>query len=105
MKLVGALTTLTTSWSTTTCSIDDADSVHTAYTTATTTATSSLGGNQNINIQLQAANDYIDSLSVEQLAEFDEIVAQKEAELDLGNGQKAIVPQVKSTSAKTLKKI
>lgn len=99
------LETLTTAWSTTTSSIDDSDYVHTLYTTASTTATSSLDGNPQVNVQIQAANDYIDSLSVEQLAEFDEMLAQKEAELDLGNGQKAIIPQVEPAIAKTLKKI
>lgn len=102
MTLLGSLTT---AWSTTTCSIDDSNYVHTAYTTATTATTSSINGNPQVNIQLQAANDYIDSLSVEQLAEFDEMLVKKEAELDLGNGQKVIIPTVEVPAEKTLKKI
>lgn len=102
MRLLGGLTT---SWSITTSSIEDADYVHTLYTTASTTATSSLGGNPQINVQIQAANDYVDSLSVEQLAEFDEMLAQKEVEFDLGNGQKTVIPKVEFPVEKTYKKI
>lgn len=102
MRVLG---TLTTAWSTTTSSIDDSNYIDTLYTTASTTATSSLGGNPQVNVQLHAANDYIDSLSVEQLAEFDEMLAQKEVEFDLGNGQKAVIPKVDTPTEKTYKKI
>lgn len=102
MRVLG---TLTTAWSTTTSSIDDSNYIDTLYTTASTTATSSLGGNPQVNAQLQAANDYIDSLSVEQLAEFDEMLAQKEVEFDLGNGQKAVIPKGDTPAEKTYKKI
>lgn len=71
----------------------------------TTTATSSLGGNPVVNVQIQAMDKYVDSLSTEQLAQFDEALSQKENEIDLGDGKKAIISEEDALTPKTLKKI
>lgn len=97
---------LTTSYTTTTCLVEDSSDIETAYTTASTVVTTLFDGDPKINLSVKATNDYIDSLSVEQLAEFDEMLSQKENELDLGNGQKAIIPGVNtSEDTKSLRKV
>lgn len=98
------LETLTTAYSTVTCLVDDSDSIDTAFTTLTTTTTSSLGVSPRVNISIQAANSYVESLSVNQLAEFDKMLSQKENELDLGNGQIAIIPEIQTDSSEKIYK-
>lgn len=98
------LVPLTTAYTATTYLVEDSADLETLCTTLSTT-TSSLG-NPAINIQVNAANNYVDSLTTEQLAEFDEMLSQKEDELVLENGQKVIIPEIKSEEAtKTYKKI
>lgn len=100
------LETLTTAYSTITCLVDDSDYIDAAFTTLATTTTSSLGVNPRVNISIQAANYYVESLSEDQLAEFDKMLSQKENELDLGNDQIAIIPEIQTESSeKILKKI
>lgn len=99
------LETLTTAYSAVTCLIDDSDTTDTIFTMLTTTATSSLGGNPVVNVQIQAMDKYVDSLSTEQLAQFDEALSQKETEIDLGDGKKAIISEEEVLTPKTLKKI
>lgn len=98
------LETLTTAYSTVTCLVDDSDYIDTAFTTLTTTTTSSLGVSPRVNISIQAANSYVESLSVDQLAEFDKMLSQKENELDLGNGQIAIIPEIQTASSEKIYK-
>lgn len=71
------LETLTTACTTSAMKFDDEEEttiLGMLYTGTSSTVTSSVG-NPNVNVSIQATNDYIDSLSVEQLAEFDEMLA------------------------------
>ena len=81
MIQISGLETLTTSYCITSSTVDDINSLNDAYTTATTslTTTATL---TSPHIQIDTANHYVDSLSIEQLAELDQKIQAKEMELE-----------------------
>jgi len=80
MATLTSLESLTTAYSTTSCTVDDMGELNDLYTTATGIATtlSSLGSSPSINITV--ADRYIDSLSDEQLVELEQRLTAKEDE-------------------------
>ena len=94
MATFTSLETLTTAYSTTSCSVDDMGSLDDVYTTATGIATtlSSVGSSPSINITV--ADRYIDSLSDTQLAELDQRLTEKESETIVIDGNTYTFSQI-----------
>jgi len=84
MATLCSLECLTSMYSTTSCIEDDMGSLDNIYTTATGLATS-LSTIPEVNINIIATNNYLDSLSNEQLAKLDEMLKAKEATFTLAN--------------------
>lgn len=89
MATISSLTSLTSMYSITSCVVDDMDSLDGVYTAASVLATS-LSTIPGININITATNNYIESLSDEQLAKFDEILKEKEDTFALTNEYKSV---------------
>ena len=77
---ISGLEALTTSYCLTSTTVDDMDPFDDVYTTATTVSTTIAAATPHT-IQIDIANRYVDSLSMEQLAEFDQKIQEKEMEL------------------------
>lgn len=78
-SLLTTLTSLTATYSTTTSSLDEgSDGLATLYTTASSTTTTSAINGPTINVY--AAQDYVNSLSNEELSRIVEVVEMKDTQ-------------------------
>lgn len=77
MIRIPGLEALTTSYSITSCSVDDMGTLDDAYSTATGLSTT-LATMSPYHIQMDITNQYMDSLTIEQLEEFKKILIEKE---------------------------
>lgn len=82
--IIDTLTNLTCMYSTTTNCVDcDQDQLAELYTTAATSATTFWPSTSDTHIDINITTDYINSMSVEQLADFEQKLEGKSLEFEI----------------------